>query len=673
MSATPRPISLAGLNPEQRQAVVHSDGALMIFAGAGTGKTRVITNRIGHLVTHRRVPAGRILAVTFTNKAAREMRERVDGLIPKREAVKGLTVSTFHSLCVRVLRDDGHHLGLPQNFSIFGESDQKGLIRGILTDLAVDMPPAQVLAAISLAKNRLITPEGYPEENADDSFIKSVYQRYQTLLAGMGAVDFDDLMLHAIRLFSTFGHVKVGWQRRFPHILVDEFQDTNQAQYTLLRQLWDGSGSLAVVGDDDQAIYAWRGAEADMFARFAEDFPKARKVVLTQNYRSTSRILAAAGGVIEKIPGRAEKRLWSQLGDGPKIGLIVGTDADDEATRVVEDLNVACFAGRHELTDFAILIRTNAQSRPFEAALRQAHIPYVVVGATGFFDRAEIRDLTGYLRFLNNDADEAALRRIINVPRRGIGAQGMAAAARYAADHSVPLFDAMDRAVAAPDTVPGVSGGARAGFAQFIDLTAQLRFDFERGDMVAALHRLIEQAGLKEYWQDTADTPRQGELRLEGALELARMLARYVQRAQEPTLTDFLSHLSLLDRLEDDKDSKGRVTIITLHAAKGLEFPNVYLAGMEEGFLPHTRSVEENRDVAEERRLTYVGITRAQRRLVLSHAQSRSRYGERLKRTPSRFLDDIPRHLIATPDDEPEGTNQELAANFFSSVKNLFD
>ncbi len=377
--------------------------------------------------------------------------------------------------------------------------------------------------------------------------------------------------------------------------------------------------------------------------------------------------------MIEKVADRAQKRLWSDLGEGEKLGMIVGRDADDEAKQVVDDINVIRFTRKRELDEFAILIRTNAQSRAFEAALRHAHLPYVVVGATGFFDRAEIRDLTSYLRFLANDADEAALRRIINTPRRGIGAQSLGTVARYAADHGMTLFEAMDHAVQQPDSVPGISKNARAGFAGFIDFTAGLRFDFEHGDLVAALSRLIESSGLKAHWIDSSDTPRGGEMRLEGAEELVRMLARYVKRELEPTLTDFLSHLSLLDRMEDEGENKGRVTIITLHAAKGLEFPVVYLAGMEEGFLPHTRSIEENRDVAEERRLTYVGITRAQRKLTLSYAESRSKYGERLKRTPSRFLEDIPAELIISEEEEPEGDSREMAANFFDSMKNMFD
>ncbi len=279
------PFSTRSLNPQQRAAVEHGNGPLMIFAGAGTGKTRVITSRIAHLARNRGISPKQILAVTFTNKAAREMRERVDAVVGKKGVLKGLTVSTFHSLCVRILREDGHHLGFGENFSIFGESDQKGLIRGILTDMQVDLQPSQVLGAISLAKNRLITAEMFPEDDANNRFIKSVYERYQKLLASMDAVDFDDLLLHTIRLFSLHGHVKVGWQRRFPHILVDEFQDTNTAQYQLLKHLWDGSGSLAVVGDDDQAIYAWRGAEVDMFKTFQDDYPSARTVMLTQNYR----------------------------------------------------------------------------------------------------------------------------------------------------------------------------------------------------------------------------------------------------------------------------------------------------------------------------------------------------------------------------------------------------
>jgi len=669
MTSSERSINIHGLNPEQRRAVLHENGPLIVFAGAGTGKTRVITTRIGHLIIARGIPGSQILAVTFTNKAAREMRERVDSLIGKPEQLKGLTISTFHSLCVRILREDGHYLGLKENFSIFGESDQNGIVRSLLTEAGVDRPPGEVLAAISLAKNKLITPEMYPVENATDSFVQDVYTRYQKLLLAMDAVDFDDLLLHAIRLFSSHGHVKVGWQRRFNHILVDEFQDTNTAQFKLLTQLWDGHGSLAVVGDDDQAIYAWRGAEADTFKRFGEEFPATRTITLTQNYRSTGHILKAAGHVIERIEDRAPKRLWSDLGDGPKLNLIGANDADDESKQVVDDINLIRFSHKAELSDFAILIRTNAQSRAFEAALREAHLPYVVVGATGFFDRTEIRDLTSYLRFLANDADEAALRRIVNTPRRGIGAASLAACARHATDNDMSLFEAMDMA----GDIPGVSKQALAGMCEFIDLTAKLRFDFEHGDMRAALERLIDETGLRAHWIDTADNARAGEYRLEGAEELARMLTRYMDKETDPVLSGFLTHLCLLDRLEDEEQNKGRVTIITLHAAKGLEFKHVYLVGMEEGFLPHTRSVEEGRELAEERRLTYVGITRARHRLTLSHARYRSRYGERLQRTPSRFLEDIPDSLVAQPEEEPDGSNEELAEGFFSAMRDMLD
>jgi superfamily I DNA/RNA helicase len=650
--------------------VTHGSGPLIVFAGAGTGKTRVITHRIAHLIRAREVPPSRILAVTFTNKAAREMRQRVGPLCPKssgKAGPKGLTVTTYHALCVRILKADGHHVGLPENFSIFGEADQKGLIRAILTECGAEGEGEGVLGAISLAKNRLIFPEDYPVADARDALVKDVYTRYQAMLAAMNAVDFDDLLLTTIRLFTAHGHVKVGWQRRYPHILVDEFQDTNAAQYRLLTLLWGGEGSLTVVGDDDQAIYAWRGASAETFADFAQDFPGCKEVVLEQNYRSTGTILKAAGHVIDQVTERKPKRLWSDLGPGRKLTLIRAADADDEAKQVVDDLNVARLANKADLSEFAILIRTNAQSRPFEAALREAHLPYVVVGATGFFDRTEVRDLTCYLRFLVNDADEAALRRIVNTPRRGIGAGTLAALAAHGRERGLSLFEAMDQA----DAIPGVPKGARGPLRTFVDRMAELTFAFGHGDMVAAMNQLLDGTGLRAHWVDSAEGTRQAEARLSGAEDVVRMLSRYESREAEPTLAGFLEHLCLLDRLEDEAQSEGRVTIITLHAAKGLEFPHVYLAGLEEGFLPHARSVDEGREIAEERRLCYVGMTRAMRRLTLSLAASRARYGEVQKRTPSRFLDDIPEDLFVAEDEEPEGTQEELAEGFFSAMREM--
>lgn len=642
----------------------------MIFAGAGTGKTRVITHRIAHLIADRKVPAGKVVAVTFTNKAAREMRGRVAPLLKDKKASRGLTVTTFHSLCLRILRADGEHIGLGEQFTIFGDADQKGLVRSILTDTSTDATADEVLTAISLAKNRLQTPSDYPENNSHDTLVKGVYAQYQNLLASMNAVDFDDLLLSTIRLFRAHGHVKVGWQRRFDHILVDEFQDTNAAQYELLKLLWDGTGSMAVVGDDDQAIYGWRGAEIGMFSRFAEEFSGCHEVTLTQNYRSTGRILEAAGHIIEKVEDRHPKRLWSELGEGKKIGIINGKDAEDEARQVVEHLNLVHFAQKQDLSGFAILIRTNMQSRAFEAALREAHLPYVVVGATGFFDRAEIRDITAYLRLLVNDADEVALRRVINTPRRGIGAMTLVACARYAKAGEMTLYTALDHA----GDIPEVPKAARHSIQAFIDLMAEIKFDFTHGDMESALRRLIADTDLATHWKDSADNDRIAQFRVDSAEEVVRMLSRYIKRETEPTLSGFLEHLSLLDRLDDEEEVKGKVTIITLHAAKGLEFDHVYFAGMEEGFLPHTRSVEEGRELAEERRLTYVGITRAKKRLTLCWADSRNRYGETVKRLPSRFLDDIPKHLLAIEEEEvPAAQQEEMAAGFFDSMKNMLD
>ncbi|MDH5527071.1 MAG: UvrD-helicase domain-containing protein [Nitrospirota bacterium] len=670
MSKPETGLSLIALNPEQREGVVHRQGPLVVFAGAGTGKTRVITHRIAHLISNRGVSGSKILAVTFTNKAAREMRERVRELLPPGSG-RGLTVATFHSLCVRILRADGHHIGLAENFSIFGDADQAALIRSLLTDAGIDGTPSEILSEISLAKNKLILPHDYPVETARDKLVQAIYTQYQNLMAGMNAVDFDDLMLSTIQLFRAHGHAKVGWQRQFEHILVDEFQDTNTAQFELLRLLYDGTGSICVVGDDDQSIYAWRGADTDTFQKFAQEFTPCKEVILAQNYRSTTTVLDAAHGVIEKAAGRKDKKLWSDLGKGAPIELIEAKDADHEAEVVVEKLNLARFAGKRELSDFAILIRTNIQSRAFEAALREAHLPYVVVGAMGFFDRQEVRDITAYLRFLHNDADEAALRRIVNTPRRGIGAATLGACTRYGQAHGLTLFEAMDQASSIPDLPKGAAEKLRA----FVDQVAELTFDFTNGDLIHALRRVINDTGLADHWRETADNDKQAEARVGGAEEIVRMMSQYMKREFEPTLRGFLEHLSLLDRLEDnDEGNKGKVTIITLHAAKGLEFAHVFLVGFEEGFLPHSRSVDEGREISEERRLCYVGLTRAQKRLTISYAKMRNRYGETQPRTPSRFLADIPDHLMAQGDEvEPEGTEEELAGGFFAAMKEMLN
>ncbi len=631
---------LAGLNPAQREAVEAPPGPILVVAGAGSGKTRVLTHRIAHLVHVHGAPPSSILAITFTNKAAGEMAERVGSLLGGRAT--GMWVMTFHAACARILRAEATRIGFRQSFSIYDSADQVRLVRSILEDdLGKDpkrYPPRGIHARISDQKNRLVSPERFMEENDGyfDTTVAEVYARYQARLREAGAMDFDDLLVHCAHLLEQVPEARERWQAAFRHVLVDEYQDTNHAQYRLVRSLADRHHSVFVVGDSDQSIYSWRGADIRNILDFEQDFPDARTIRLEQNYRSTQHILDAANAVIDHNVGRQEKRLWSELGDGEPVRIVECADERSESRFVVGQISRVVAEGG-SLRDVAVFYRTNAQSRAMEEALRQADVPYRIIGGTGFYDRQEIKDALAYLRAIANPADDVSLRRIINVPRRGIGDTTVTRLAEHASAMGVPFRETLAQADA---ILPGAA--ARKAVAGFADLLQRLEDAAADLDPAALLERVYAETEMIEALRAERTLEAMG--RIENLDELVGV-ARGAALAGEPAedLARFLQELSLVsdaDELPDAEDA-AEVTLMTLHTAKGLEFPHVYLIGMEDGIFPHARALEEA-NLEEERRLCYVGMTRARERLVLTYARTRSIYGRQDSNPPSVFLGEIP-------------------------------
>jgi DNA helicase-2/ATP-dependent DNA helicase PcrA len=630
-----------GLNPAQYEAVTAPPGPLLIVAGAGSGKTRVLTHRIAHLVDAHGASPASILAITFTNKAAREMAARVNGLLGGRAT--GMWVMTFHAASARILRREATRIGYPTSFSIYDQADQLRLVRMIIEeDLGRDpkrYPARGVHARISDAKNRLLGPEEFEAQHDGffDDIVSEVYGRYQRRLREAGAMDFDDLLLQTVRLLESFEDVRAHWQRAFDHILVDEYQDTNHAQYRLVRLLGERHGSVCVVGDPDQSIYSWRGADIRNILDFESDFPQARTIELEQNYRSTQHILDAANGVIDHNRDRQPKHLWSDLGDGEPVRVVECEDERGEARYVVGQIGGLVGTGL-SLAEIAVFYRTNAQSRAMEEALRQAEIPYRIIGGTGFYDRQEIKDALAYLRALINPADDTALRRIINVPRRGIGATTVARLAEHAAIRGLPLRGTLAEA---DGVLPGAA--ARKAVLGLADLLDGLAADAQRLPPAELLDALYERTGLIETLR--AERTLEARGRIENLEELRGVAAGYdVGEAPIEELTRMLEDLSLVsdaDAIPDaETDDDDAVTLMTIHTAKGLEFPAVFLIGMEDGIFPHIRALEEG-DIEEERRLCYVGMTRARRLLVLTYARSRSLFGRVERNLPSAFIGEI--------------------------------
>ena len=638
-------VALDGLNPDQLDAVVHSGGPLLVVAGAGSGKTRVLTHRIAHLIDEGVHPM-QILAITFTNKAAGEMRERVAVLVGP-VAMK-MWVSTFHSACVRILRANADRLGYPRTFSIYDQADAQRLTGYVIRDLGLDakrFTPRGVHGLISLFKNELVTPDEAATRAANifDRKHADVYHEYQLRLHRAGAMDFDDLLMKTVELFQQHPDVLASYQQRFRHILIDEYQDTNMAQNELAVLLAKDSGEITAVGDSDQSIYGFRGADVRNINELEDKFPDLTTIVLDQNYRSTQVILDAANAVIANNASKTKKRLWSELGTGEAIVRYQADDEHDEGQWVARTIQSLHDNDHQQWRDVAVFYRTNAQARVLEESLIRIGVPYKVVGGTRFYDRREIKDAMAYLKSVVNPADEVSVKRVLNVPKRGVGDTSVAKIDALAAAAGISFTEAMRRASDA-----GVSGPALRGvdrFVQLLDDLGKMVVEPTEGDPEA-----VPAAGPADVLQNALELSGYlAELEAEGSVESngrLENLGELVGSAREYTRIDeFLEQVALVADT-DDLDDDNRAVLMTLHSAKGLEFPNVFLLGMEEGVFPHTRALTEPTELEEERRLAYVGITRAQRKLHLTHAWSRSLFGSTQYNPPSRFIDEIPPELI---------------------------
>ena len=683
-TSAPRQDLLAGLNPQQRAAVEHTGSPLLIVAGAGSGKTRVLAHRIAYLLAHRGIEPGQVLAITFTNKAAAEMRQRVSALVGGRAAV--MWVSTFHSMCVRILRREAPKLsGLTSNFSIYDADDTRRLVAMVARDLDLDPKryPARTLAAkISNLKNDLVEPDGAAGAAGNDfeRRVAEVYAGYQRRLVASNAVDFDDLIMRTVELLQTLPDVAEHYRRRFRHILVDEYQDTNHAQYVLIRELV-GPGTaepaeLCVVGDADQSIYAFRGATIRNIEEFERDFPTARTILLEQNYRSTQTILSAANAVIARNPGRRDKRLWSAAGDGELIVGYVADNEHDEAAFVASEIDQLVDSGRARFGDVAVLYRTNNSSRVFEEVFIRLGLPYKVVGGVRFYERREVRDALAYLRVLDNPEDTVSLRRILNTPRRGIGDRAEAVIATYAERERISFAAAL-RAAAAGQDIPLLNARSRNAITAFVVLMDELREKAAGAEVAEILDAVLDRTGYRAEL-DASEDPQDGS-RLDNLNELITVAREFGSEdllagssivtepgpviavedggAETGSLAAFLERVALVadaDQVpDDDGSSSGVVTLMTLHTAKGLEFPVVFLTGWEDGLFPHLRALGDTTELAEERRLAYVGLTRAQHRLYLSRAITRSTWGSPMSNPASRFLADVPESLVHWRREDP--------------------
>src|SRR5215203_2064231 len=663
---------LEGLNEAQREAVLHEDAPLLIVAGAGSGKTRVLTHRIAHTLAHRGAQPGEILAITFTNKAAGEMKERVAALVGPR--ARAMWVSTFHSMCVRILRAEAKTLGLKSTFSIYDAADSQRLMTMVCRDLDLDpkrYPARGMLAQISNLKNELVDPEDWAAKAGTgvEKVLAEAYSAYQLRLRTAHALDFDDLIMTTVSLLQAFPAAAEHWRRRFRHVMVDEYQDTNHAQYVLVRELVGPSAAgpagersgevppaeLAVVGDADQSIYAFRGASIRNILEFERDYPDATTILLEQNYLSTQTILTAANAVIARNANRKPKNLWSDAGAGHKIVGYVADNEHDEAAWVAGEIDRLSDTADVQPADVTVFYRTNAQSRVFEEVFIRVGLPYKVVGGVRFYERREVRDMLAYLRLIDNAADVVSLRRVLNTPRRGIGDRAEACVEALAARERIAFGDALERAAEAP----GIAARSVAAINDFVALMTELRAVAagEGNGPAAVLEAVIDKTGyLREL--EASDDP-QDESRVDNVRELVSVAREYEQTRGEgggATLADFLEQVALVadaDSIPDANGHGGVVTLMTLHTAKGLEFPVVFLTGMEDGVFPHLRTLGDPKELEEERRLAYVGITRARRRLFVSRAVTRSAWGQPSYNPASRFLDEVPEELVDWERSEP--------------------
>ena len=641
---------LNSLNARQKAAVLHGDGPLLVVAGAGSGKTRVLTYRVAHLIAARGVPPYFILAVTFTNKAAKEMRERVTRIVgPLGEQV---WVATFHSTCVQILRREANKVGYERNFLIFDTADQLMVVRDVMKELNLDtrrIEPRAALNAISGAKNELMSPDEYALKAGDfwDKTIARIYSKYQSKLVAANAMDFDDLIMVTVRLFRQEPEVLGWYQERFRYILVDEYQDTNHAQYVLINLLASKYRNLCVVGDADQSIYRFRGADIRNILEFEKDYPDAKTIKLEQNYRSTEKILQSANEVIANNLGRKDKELWTDKAGGDPIFLHRASDERQEARFVASEIQRLKQAGR-SYQDFAVLYRTHSQSRTFEEEFMGRGIPYVIVAGLRFYERKEIKDLIAYLRLLENPADSYSLRRVINVPKRGIGDVTLGRLEDYALANDISLYDALEHV----DAIPGLGGRAVGALGEFQKIIEGLRAKLGKVSLTRIAELVLEDT--KYLAELQGERTNEADGRVENLKEFLSVTKQYEEETPEADLSGFLEHVALVADVDLLDDGAEAVVMMSLHAAKGLEFPVVFLVGMEEGVFPHSRALWEPAELEEERRLCYVGITRAMQTLYLTCAQLRTLYGTTNQNFISRFVEEIPQDHI-----EELGQNQE--------------
>ncbi|AGA23744.1 MULTISPECIES: DNA helicase PcrA [Bacillus] len=647
---------LSGLNPVQQEAVKTTDGPLLLMAGAGSGKTRVLTHRIAYLMAEKHVAPWNILAITFTNKAAREMKERVESILGP--GADDIWISTFHSMCVRILRRDIDRIGINRNFSILDTADQLSVIKGILKERNLDpkkFDPRSILGTISSAKNELTEPEEFSKVAGGyyDQVVSDVYADYQKKLLKNQSLDFDDLIMTTIKLFDRVPEVLEFYQRKFQYIHVDEYQDTNRAQYMLVKQLAERFQNLCVVGDSDQSIYRWRGADITNILSFEKDYPNASVILLEQNYRSTKRILRAANEVIKNNSKRKPKNLWTENDEGIKISYYRGDNEFGEGQFVAGKIHQLHSTGKRKLSDIAILYRTNAQSRVIEETLLKAGLNYNIVGGTKFYDRKEIKDILAYLRLVSNPDDDISFTRIVNVPKRGVGATSLEKIASYAAINGLSFFQAIQQV----DFI-GVSAKAANALDSFRQMIENLTNMQDYLSITELTEEILDKTEYREMLK--AEKSIEAQSRLENIDEFLSVTKNFEQKSEDKTLVAFLTDLALiadidqLDQKEEESGGKDAITLMTLHAAKGLEFPVVFLMGLEEGVFPHSRSLMEEAEMEEERRLAYVGITRAEQELYLTNAKMRTLFGRTNMNPESRFIAEIPDDLLENLNEKKE-------------------
>ncbi|MGM0369731.1 MAG: DNA helicase PcrA [Bacillota bacterium] len=636
---------LKELNPEQKKAVQHNQGPLLILAGAGSGKTRVLTHRIAYLIHNYGVNPANILAVTFTNKAANEMEERVNKLINKDG--RAVWMSTFHSMCVRILRKESAKLDYDSNFVIFDTTDQKKLIKNVLRDLDIDVKKyaKKCLYRIGDAKNELVGPEDFTAKNYKEEMVEQVYPEYQKRLKENNAFDFGDLIMQTVKLFLDNPLVLDYYQEKFKYIMVDEYQDVNHAQYELVNLLSQKYNNICVVGDDDQGIYGFRGADISNILNFEEDYPNTEVIKLEQNYRSTKNILDAAYNVVANNLGRKEKKLWTDNPEGAGISLYQAKSGQDEAEYIVDNIKRLKEEDK-SLDDFAILYRTNAQSRSLEDKLRKANLPYRIIGGFKFYERKEIQDVLSYLRVLYNPVDDVSLERIINQPSRGIGPATLERLKSYANLHNLNLLEVVNQV----DQIETITTRFSNKVNKFGEMISYLISRKDELSIVELTKELLEESNYIDSLREK--NTEEAKNRIDNIKELLSDMEEFVEENDPAELGDYLENVALIAGIDNLDESQEAVVLMTLHSAKGLEFPVVFLAGMEEEYLPHGRSMGDEEEIAEERRLCYVGITRAEEKLFLTNANSRQIYGRFQSRLPSRFLRDIPDELFASEEDE---------------------